>query len=500
MKKIEKINTVTESVEKGEKFETDLDDALNIAGVGLYNVKYGLLFALMLISSIMEVIGYAYVLPAAKCDLDMTDSQRGVVASLPYFLIVITSYPWGYVVDMWGRRPTLVASCLSVGFFSYLAAFMPDLVTFTLCKLLANISLAAPSAVPYAFIGEVLPPRHRDLALSLTNALQMTGAALVPLLAYGVLPLDFSANFGSYNFRAWRLLGMLYATPFVICGVCMYFGPESPKFLVSQGKGDEALEVLRTMYAQNKRTSPDNYPVKRLKMSDAQQKSTGFLNSLQLQTLPVLRPPYLKWLCLNGFLLFGIFATLNGINMWVPDVLNRVLTETTEEPMTACQIIRLRLNSTTVELECNDTIEKSIFLINAIAGMACAVITVSLSLTIKLVGKKPLLVFIYFTFGGFMILINFITKDIVFAILLMSLQITGLGIGPVNAYAVEIFPTHLRGMAVSLGMMLGRLGSAVGTNVAGLLINNSCESTFYGFGGLLILCGVLTFLLPKSKT
>lgn len=56
-----------------------------LAGVGLYNVKYSLLFALMLISSIMEVIGYAYVLPAAKCDLDMTDSQRGVVASLPYF-------------------------------------------------------------------------------------------------------------------------------------------------------------------------------------------------------------------------------------------------------------------------------------------------------------------------------------------------------------------------------------------------------------------------------
>lgn len=45
---------------------------------------------------------------------------------------------------------------------------------------------------------------------------------------------------------------------------------------------------------------------------------------------------------------------------------------------------------------------------------------------------------------------------------------------------------NFRGMAVSLSMMLGRIGSIFGSNVAGLMINNYCEIMFYSFGGLLL--------------
>lgn len=51
---------------------------------------------------------------------------------------------------------------------------------------------------------------------------------------------------------------------------------------------------------------------------------------------------------------------------------------------------------------------------------------------------------------------------------------------------IYFFLYIFRGMAVSLTMMLGRTGSIVGTNVAGLLLNAACEATFYTFGSLLI--------------
>lgn len=38
-------------------------------------------------------------------------------------------------------------------------------------------------------------------------------------------------------------------------------------------------------------------------------KTQSFFTSLKVQTVPLLRPPYLKWMALNGFLLFGVFAT-----------------------------------------------------------------------------------------------------------------------------------------------------------------------------------------------
>nr|BAM18768.1 unknown unsecreted protein [Papilio xuthus] len=139
------------------------------------------------------------------------------------------------------------------------------------------------------------------------------------------------------------------------------------------------------------------------------------------------------------------------------------------------------------------------FLINSVANVTCAVIAIVVSSTVKIIGKKNLLIAVQLIIGLFCILINVVTQDILFAIFLSALPVLGLAIGPVNAYAVEIFPTHLRGMAVSLSMMIGRVGSVFGANVAGAMLNAVCEATFYFFGGFLMFCGLLSFLMPGSK-
>lgn len=50
--------------------------------------------------------------------------------------------------------------------------------------------------------------------------------------------------------------------PILIGALALSFFPESPKFLMSQGRNDEALEVLKTMYSLNKGEPRDNYPVR----------------------------------------------------------------------------------------------------------------------------------------------------------------------------------------------------------------------------------------------
>ncbi|CAG4949160.1 unnamed protein product [Colias eurytheme] len=495
----DKLTISSEVSSKEIKNAVDIDFALNVAGMGWYNIRYALNLALFLIAAIIEPVGYSYVLPAAKCDLQMTDTQRGVIGSVPYIGIVLTSFPWGYLVDTKGRKKMIIISSLMAGALGVLSAFMPDLISFVVLKSLMSLCIACPAAVPYSYIGEIIPGRYRDITLSVTNAMQICGSALVPLFAWAILPLEFRIDFGSYYFRPWRLLTIIYALPFIISACLLAFGPESPKYLMSQGKHDESLQVLRTIYSSNKRKPPDDYPVKRLLMPESEEtKKPSFFKSLVNQSVPLLKPPYLKWMALNGILLFGIFSTLNGLYMWLPDVLNRVLTGGGHE-QTACQVIAQRLNETQANAECDDQIDKMTFMINAIANLSCAIIAVGVSSLVKIIGKKVLLIAVYLVIGVCCIMINFVTQQALFAILLSSLPITGLAIGPVNAYAVEIFPTQLRGMAVSLSMMLGRTGSIIGTNVAGILINAACEITFYGFGGLLILCAALSLLLPRAK-
>ncbi|XP_047987323.1 putative transporter SVOPL [Leguminivora glycinivorella] len=494
------LKTVSNSVNSREKYAADLEQALSVAGVGWYNIKYCLVLALFLISALIETMGYAYLLPAAKCDLKMSDAQRGIIASLPYIAVVVTSFPWGYLVDTRGRKTMIIYSSVLCGTFGILSAFMPELISFTTCKFLASICMACPAAAPYTFIGEILPQKHRDLALSITNAMQTLGSALVPLLAWGIIPLPFRAEFGVYAFRSWRLLVIVYSSFFIISACLMSFGPESPKYLVSQGKYDEALAVIETMYAANKGKLKDEFPIKVLKIvEDSKREKVGFITSLKVQSLPLMRPPYAKWMALNGFLLFGVFSTLNGLYMWIPDILNRVLSEG-RDGVTACEVIAQRLNETQEAEICNDSIDQVTFFVNAIASLSCAIISLLVSSTLKIIGKKVLLVLVYFILGSFCISINFIRTSMVFAVLLSALQMVAVAVGPVNAYAVEIFPTHLRGMAVSLAIMLGRIGSILGTNLAGILINATCETTFYFFGGLLLVCGFMAFLLPKAES
>lgn len=54
------------------------------SGIGWYNLKYSFVLSLLPIAFVLDQIGYSIVLPAAACDLNMSDKARGIVASMPY--------------------------------------------------------------------------------------------------------------------------------------------------------------------------------------------------------------------------------------------------------------------------------------------------------------------------------------------------------------------------------------------------------------------------------
>lgn len=56
-----------------------------------------------------------------------------------------------------------------------------------------------------------------------------------------------------------------------------------------------------------------------------------------------------------------------------------------------------------------------------------------------------------------------------------------------------------RAMAVCIALMFGRLGTVVGSNMLGVLLENYCELTFVIPSVLLIVCGVLSFFIPNIR-
>ncbi|XP_026330457.1 synaptic vesicle glycoprotein 2C-like [Hyposmocoma kahamanoa] len=250
------------STKEVKKMNADLEEALEIAGAGKYQICHCLLMVMALTASLMEVLSYSFVLPTAACDLQVPVHLRGLITSIPNIGIILTAAFWGRMADNYGRKPILLLACMAAGLFCFIAAFMPNLVSFAICKFFASLFLSVPSSLSFAYAGEITPTRRRDLAVLCVNGLLTVSSALSPLIAWAVLSIDWRVNLGAINFRPWRLLTIVYALLLVLTSISVIFIKESPKFLVSKGKYREALEVLRYIYSKNSGRPQDDYYVR----------------------------------------------------------------------------------------------------------------------------------------------------------------------------------------------------------------------------------------------
>ena len=49
----------------------------------------------------------SYVVPAAKCELNISNTQQGFLNSVSFFGVVLGAHFWGFMADTWGRKKVL---------------------------------------------------------------------------------------------------------------------------------------------------------------------------------------------------------------------------------------------------------------------------------------------------------------------------------------------------------------------------------------------------------
>ncbi|XP_046982572.1 synaptic vesicle glycoprotein 2A-like [Schistocerca americana] len=80
-------------------------------------------------------------------------------------------------------------------------------------------------------------------------------------LAWAVIPQPWAAPLPWITMRSWRVFLILGAVPSAATFLGLWLLlPESPKFLLAVGRHDEALDVLREMFATNSGLPPEKYP------------------------------------------------------------------------------------------------------------------------------------------------------------------------------------------------------------------------------------------------
>lgn len=75
--------------------------------------------------------------------------------------------------------------------------------------------------------------------------------------------MEFEFVATNFKFASWNLFVATCAIPSILIALWLFFFPESPKFLLECGEPDEALEVLKDMYASNTGESAGTFPVRK---------------------------------------------------------------------------------------------------------------------------------------------------------------------------------------------------------------------------------------------
>ncbi|AUW94813.1 MFS transporter [Sulfobacillus thermotolerans] len=169
----------------------------------------------------------------------------------------------GYVVgtlilsplaDRVGRRTMLMVTLILTGLGSLGTAIVPSLTWFVLARTVTGLGIGADLAIVNTYINEVAPKSGRARFTSLLFILSSIGAflgiwmGLVLTTPAAPWPLGLPFAMATPHFTdGWRIMYIIGALLALIGVILRIQLPESPRWLVSVGKQQEALDVVRSM-------------------------------------------------------------------------------------------------------------------------------------------------------------------------------------------------------------------------------------------------------------
>ncbi|KAI0654387.1 hexose transporter [Cubamyces menziesii] len=161
----------------------------------------------------------------------------------------LAGYPFApYLSDGIGRRPSIWigAVCMLAG--AALQTACMNIHQFIGARFLLGFGLSIASNAAPMLVTEVSYPTYRPQFTSLYNTLWYSGNIIASWTAFG------TANIN--NHWSWRIPSLLQAIPSVFQFFLIWFVPESPRFLISKGKEQQALHILAYYHADGDEQDP----------------------------------------------------------------------------------------------------------------------------------------------------------------------------------------------------------------------------------------------------
>ncbi|XP_058396191.1 organic cation/carnitine transporter 2 isoform X1 [Diceros bicornis minor] len=374
------------------------------------------------------------------------DWKAPLTISLFFVGVLVGSFISGQLSDRFGRKNVLFVTMGMQTGFSFLQVFSKNFEMFTVLFVLVGMGQISNYVAAFVLGTEILGKSVRIIFSTL-------GVCIFYAFGYMVLPLF------AYFIRDWRMLLLALTVPGVLCAILWWFIPESPRWLISQGRFEEAEVIIRRAAKINGIVAPSTIfdPSELEDLSAKKQQSHSILDLLRTRNIRIVTVmSIILWLTISvGY--FGL--SLDTPNLHGDVYVNCFLSAVVEVPAYVLAWLLLRY-------------------LPRRYSMATAL----------------------FLGGGVLLFVQLVPPDLYYlATILVMVGKFGVtaAFSMVYVYTAELYPTVVRNMGVGVSSTASRLGSILSPYFVYL----GAYDRFLPYilmGSLTILTAILTLFLPES--
>lgn len=432
--------------------------------------------SLLLITLVASLGGFLFgfdmavisgVLPLLQKQFSLSAAQEGWFVSSALVGCIIGVAFSGELSDRLGRKKPLILTAILFVLSALGCAFMPSLSGVIVSRLIGGIGIGIASNVVPLYISEIAPASLRGRLVTYYQ-FALTFGILVAYLSNAAL-LHGADGFGNpiFHQEVWR--GMLGVG--VIPATLFLFGlliiPESPRWLIQQGRVDEAVTIISAITHKT--------------AAEVQMEQSARKVSLDKGSYKDLLAPGVRKALLIGILLplFSQFSGINAIIYYGPTI----------------------LGNAGISLS-NSLISQIIF------GLANMLFTLVAIWKVDSWGRRPLYIFgtagatISLLLTGFCFYYGATTSIWLLVCVLGFLACFAFSIGPLKfVVASEIFPNAIRGRALAISIMVMWIADTIVGQLTPILLKKlGSAGTFWFFAFFCLVAFVVVYkLLPETK-
>ena len=222
-----------------ETIEGFVNAALDDAKISPLHRKVIALIAAGYFFDVIDFVVLGSLIPFLLKSGFATGPQVAAIGSAQLLGLFLGTAGQGEFSDRFGRRFIYQFNLLLFGVFTILGALSPTITVLIICRFIAGLGLGAEQPLCFAYAGEYAPKRIRGRILAIIHFIG--GACVWPIGTALVLLLGSTLSNADHVWRGFWLIAGVGA---LIVWVLRFALPESPRYLATHGRGQEAIDVL----------------------------------------------------------------------------------------------------------------------------------------------------------------------------------------------------------------------------------------------------------------